>query len=571
MFSLKNLVKSALSCLAACALFGWGAGPAFAEEYYVAPNGDDSNSGSADAPWRSPGYASRRLEPGDTLIIRYGRYVLSRYDEDILQPPSGSAGKWITIRGEKPGRRPVLAGRENLICAIDISGADYVRVENLEICSDASAGGKRRWFREGVSNVGEPSRHVVLRNLRIHHLDEMGVDLQDVDDIEIVDCRIEYCGFGSIGGPEGEEGGWRNVVIRDCRLSFGGHYYQGGDGSERPYDRPDGLGNEASAGPISIVDTVAEHNRGDGLDSKSRNVTIERCLVANNSCDGIKLWGGGSAVRNTLVYGCGDGVGGASPWAGLVIGTRERGAEFEVVNLTLHDNAQRRAYPLYVQYDDRDIDIEVTMRNCIVAGGYGVAYFGPSVELTADHNLFHRPGGGEQVEANGRTYSAGQLGQLGEGNVYGDPEFVRPAWGKPGDYMLRKGSPALDAGTDPLQGADIDGDPRVFGAAVDLGAHERRAGDRALRRPRLLTAKAKGRKRIELSWKDRSGGACGHALERRGGLGEDWIEIALMEVGITSYVDRGLTQGETYNYRVRAVTFARSSLYSKAVTVKTGN
>ena len=98
--------------------------------YYVSPHGENTNSGTSREPWATPGYGSRKLKPGDTLVILGGRYVLRRFDEDIIKPPSGNAGAWVFIKGEK-GNRPVLAGRDNLMMAIDLSGTSYVSIENL--------------------------------------------------------------------------------------------------------------------------------------------------------------------------------------------------------------------------------------------------------------------------------------------------------------------------------------------------------------------------------------------------------------------------------------------------------
>ena len=78
--------------------------------YYVSPDGDDRADGTKQHPWRSPGSASRKLKPGDTLILLSGRYVVRHFDEDIIMPPSGKPGQWITIKGEKPTRKPVIAG-----------------------------------------------------------------------------------------------------------------------------------------------------------------------------------------------------------------------------------------------------------------------------------------------------------------------------------------------------------------------------------------------------------------------------------------------------------------------------
>ncbi len=115
--------------------------------YYVAPDGDNGNPGTRDRPWATPGYGSRQLAPGDTLILLGGRYTLSEYDADIITPPSGTAQAWITIRGEE-GNRPVLAGRDNLLTAVNLAGAQHVRIENLEITHDDTAHGEAAWFRE---------------------------------------------------------------------------------------------------------------------------------------------------------------------------------------------------------------------------------------------------------------------------------------------------------------------------------------------------------------------------------------------------------------------------------------
>lgn len=447
-----------------------------AATYYVAPGGSNGNPGTQAQPWATPGFASKRLNAGDTLIIQGGTYVLSQYWDDMITlENNGAPNAWIVIKGEA-GNRPVLAGRNNLLAAVDLTGRHYVRLENLEITHDPAASGPDLYFRDGIDIGGAPGAgHIVLKNLYIHHLDEMALNVQDVDGLQVMGCRFAFCGFGGIGGPAGEVGGIRNLLVRSCRLARMGHYYRGGNGADRPYDRPDGLGLEPSAGPLEVADTVAEHNYGDGLDSKVANTYIHHCVVANNSCDGIKLWADGSKVENCLVYGAGDGVGGSSPWAGIVIETINPGNPvFTMVNVTVHDNPGRQAYPMYVQYGGGQ-PLTLVMLNNIIANGSGPVYCGPTVNLTAQNNLFYRPGDPVQVEAHGTTYTAAQIaaGALGPGNISAAPRFVRPAWGVEGDYHLQPGSAGIDQGTATgAPPADLDYRPRPQGRAVDMGAYE---------------------------------------------------------------------------------------------------
>ena len=435
--------------------------------YYVAPNGNNSNPGTFDRPWATPAYGAKQLQPGDTLIIRSGRYILRDFGEDMITPPQGRPGAWITIKGETD-KRPVLVGTNNLYAAFEISNASYLRIENLEITSDL-----KDPFRGGIS-AWDPAAHIVLNNLHIHHLDEGGIDLRDIVDLTLLNSRIEYCGFGAIGGPRGNQGGWRNILIKNCRLSYSGHYYQGGPGPS-PYDRPDGFGIEPSNGPIEIADTVVEHNRGDGLDSKAANTYIHHCIVANNSCDGIKVWGNNSKIENCLIYGTGDGDTSPSPWAGIVIDQIEQaGSGFQIINTTLANDRREHGYLMYVQYGG-GVPITLMLKNCIMSHGPGRVYIGSNVTFTSDHNLFYLPGQNVPIEVAGREYTAAEIesGALGPGNLARDPLFVKLSLSDPDGYQLQAGSPAINAGT--IQGApadDLRHRARPYGSAPDMGAFE---------------------------------------------------------------------------------------------------
>ncbi len=450
----------------------WAFQVCFARTYYVSTSGNNLNPGTQQLPWKTPGYGSRQIQPGDTLIILGGKYILQEYDADIIIPPSGTSNAWITIIGEAVNR-PILAGRDNLITAINLSGVHFVRIQNLEITHDETASGDLLQFRDGIEILGSPSSNIVLQDLYIHHIDEFGMNIQDVENLQILNCRIEYAGFGALGGPAGEHGGWRNVTIQNSHLSWSGHYYQGGDGSNRPYDRPDGFGIEPADGPILIENTIAEHNYGDGLDSKAANTTIRQCIVANNSCDGVKLWGNNSRIENTLIYGRGDGNSEPSPWAAIVI-EPETNANyyFDIINVTVDDSIGNN-YLVYIQYTYPDVPAHVTIRNSIFSarGSECPIFIGSASTLIAEHNLFYFPRNEIILTHGDSIYTCGNISSLGKGNICGNPLFVQTAWGQNGNYHLRENSPAIDAGSKiGVPNVDLDGLQRD--SNPDIGAYE---------------------------------------------------------------------------------------------------
>ena len=71
--------------------------------------------------------------------------------------------------------------------------------------------------------------------------------------------------------------------------------------------------------------------------------------------------------------------------------------------------------------------------------------------------------------ANGTEWAGDGTLITGTINVRADPGFVNPA---AGNYHLRPGSAAINAGVDARVASDIDNDPRPIGAGYDIGADE---------------------------------------------------------------------------------------------------
>ncbi|MEM4314632.1 MAG: right-handed parallel beta-helix repeat-containing protein [Thermoplasmata archaeon] len=415
--------------------------------YYVSPNGNDSNPGTRERPFKSIAYGVSRLSPGDTLVIL----------------PGGT------------NRRPVIAGGNALNCAFDLSGKSYIWIENIEITHNDTMRGEGKFFWDGIY-IWEPANNIVVKNVYIHHIDGMGMNIRDVNFLEISGCRIEYCGFGGLGGPEPSQGGWQNVTIKGCTLSYSGHYYQGKDSCD-VYDRPDGFGIETSLGPILIENTVAMHNYGDGLDSKAYNTTVKECIVANNSGDGVKLWKGTSRIINTLIYGRGDRNTTPTPWAAIVIDQGDEGEpnqRFEIINCTIDDTLGNN-YLMYVEYGQTRPQTIVLINNIFCGRGPECPiYINEASTIIAENNLFYFPRSPFVLEHGNTVYDSTNIHDLGPGNIYGNPLFVRTAWGIEGDYHLRNGSPAIDAGTSNLAPSiDLDGRPRPQGNNFDIGCYER--------------------------------------------------------------------------------------------------
>lgn len=80
----------------------------FASTYVVAPAGNDSNSGNADAPYKTIGKAAQIMKAGDTCIVKGGDYY-----ECIKPAVSGKDGSPISFKAS-PGEKVIIWGTEKV-------------------------------------------------------------------------------------------------------------------------------------------------------------------------------------------------------------------------------------------------------------------------------------------------------------------------------------------------------------------------------------------------------------------------------------------------------------------------
>jgi hypothetical protein len=448
------------------------------QTYYVSPYGNNMDPGNEEKPWASPGFASKKLKPGDTLVVLSGRYTIN-HNNEVISPPSGRSGAWITIKGDEKGR-PIIYGDGGILAPVNIAGRSYVRIENFEITSKIENpynGGAREGVEAGGSYTGYNGyvSNIVLYNLEIHNVEETGVRLAGSCRYVMMEkLNVHHTGRNCIDAPSAGGAAWHNVVLLDSYLGFAGQFSKG-QSQPSSYKMPDGIRTESPDGPLEIKNCIIEHNIGDGIDSRCKNTSVINTIVANNGADNLKFRGIGSRAENTLIYGDGDGNAENGTCGNIVIDSKKPG-KYEFVNVTVDDNPGRQAAPVYIQQNSK-VPITLVLRNCIFAHSHSEVFLGDLVTLKADHNIFYRIGQAYDyvLHAGGKDYLPADLGTIGKGNFSADPLFKNPAWGERGDYSLLPGSPAIDAGTD--QGTpktDLEGKIRPRGKAPDLGCYETR-------------------------------------------------------------------------------------------------
>ena len=258
--------------------------------------------------------------------------------------------------------------------------------------------------------------------------------------------------------------------------------------------------------------------------------TVQNNTISDNSADygeGGGLYDCGGRIENNTITG---------NWSGGAYGGAGGGLAFcngTVHNNTIADNAA------YVSGGGLAY-CEGTIQNCIIWGN------------TA-------PTSPQLRELSIPTYCCIQeWSGGGEGNISEDPLFLDPdgpdndpATQEDNDYRLSAGSPCIDAGLNDAwmwTATDLDGNPRVWGGTVDMGAYE--YGSRLFRISQVLVQIGGG---LQLTWTSAPGVAylIWSCTDLTSGL---WTqEAAVPSAGdSTSWTDAGPSGSQEF-YRVEEV------------------
>jgi parallel beta-helix repeat protein len=170
--------------------------PVRAATYYVATDGNDSNSGSEADPWKTIQKAADTMQAGDSVYIKEGTYV-----EKVRPKNSGSEGNWITYQAY-PGDEVTIESPNSDPCnnyCVFLSESialEYLHFKNLTLKGLGQWPTRVCFLAGGNLCGGEVKSHIILEGLTITNA-AIGIYFsRGVTDSEIKDCNIYENGTG---------------------------------------------------------------------------------------------------------------------------------------------------------------------------------------------------------------------------------------------------------------------------------------------------------------------------------------------------------------------------------------
>lgn len=242
---------------------------------YVANHGNDKNTGDANHPWRTVGFAVGKLKPGDRLLIRSGLYR-----EAVDLKVSGTKDHPITIEGDGV----VIFNRKGSNAydpIFDTKGKNFISFKNLRV-RDARAG----------VHVNQ-SHDIKIDNIKVQY-SHFAVLMTDASNVSIKNCWAKNNRNAFRG-----EGKTHDVTIENVRAFYSKDIYKGYDLN---YLNGDGFIFEAGTYNLTFKKCISAFHWDSGFDIKGKNVVLNNVIAVRNK-NGLKLWGQNIRVTNALVYG----------------------------------------------------------------------------------------------------------------------------------------------------------------------------------------------------------------------------------------------------------------------------
>ena len=371
--------------------------PAYAEEYFISPDGNDNSSGNLSSPFRTLEKTANIVKAGDTVYIRGGVY-----EERLNVTSSGQLGAYITFRNFE--NETVVIDATGLLNGIMLYGVSFIKIEGLTVKNSTRAG------------------------VHIHH--HMDV-IDGGSDFNIIGNNIvENCGSDGLSGIF--IGGHNNQVIGNSII------YNGRIEEDNPTDH----GVYLLGNNNDISNNFIAYNARSGIRMEGENNSIDSNLITSNGESGISVWVDYSLkARNITIS---RNVIADHPQDSIRVngaGEGERPIDIKVYNNTIVNHNTAR-------YGIRFINgvRQIQSINNIITGNYSKGLFqihSESIEGdTEDYNIYFGTG---SFYYNGIRYDdflSYKLGSsMGTHSTFENPDLRT-------DYSLSEDSIALEGGID---------------------------------------------------------------------------------------------------------------------------
>jgi hypothetical protein len=192
------------------------AGISFGKNYYVSPQGDNSNNGlTITTTFKTLNYAADITQPGDTVFVMNGTYTNANISDNVLNIfHSGTASQWITFKNY-PGHTPQIKMYANNWGGISIQGSDYIIIDGFSVTgnndsitlayailqkdnlNNSSTSGSGISIAREYSNPINKAHHIIVKNCRVTKCGGGGIETYQADYVTIENNVISNCGWYS--------------------------------------------------------------------------------------------------------------------------------------------------------------------------------------------------------------------------------------------------------------------------------------------------------------------------------------------------------------------------------------
>jgi parallel beta-helix repeat protein len=411
-------------CMLGCPMAAWAA------DYSVAPQGNDSAAGSPSAPWGTIQHAVDAMEPGDSVTVGDGAY-----SGFWMHSRQGDAQHRFTIRAEHALGAKITgpsATASDPNDSIQLVSVSFATIEGFEVTGAARAG-------------------ISIRTLG----DETGADTTDN---VVQNCRSHDNGGGvKAGRHDGIFTGFaRNVVLQANEVD---HNAEHGIYVSNSADNPVMRGNRSHDNGANGLQINGDASTGgDGVIS---NWLIEDNVVANNGgASAINLDGATfGMLRNNLVYG------NANGGIALFMGdSAEASHDNVVVNNTVFDPTGAR----FAIQIDNGADNNIVFDNVFWSARVGME-LGSVKGSMHDYNIVSSFSGGS-AGAHESTPDPTLLFVDATRNDY-----------HPGSALVGQGTGSFSGAS--VAALDFEGNARPQAGSYDIGCYQRALGGHAAPSP----------------------------------------------------------------------------------------